>query len=103
MLPHMARSECVRVGPSGYVQSRRMVGLLTSIAAPDAGSRKAAAQARTTRYPRRDITGVARDAIPFSYARLGSKRNLASVLPSGIRVGYPRVKHARQNSLAGLV
>ena len=39
----------------------------------------------------------------FGYAVLGSKRNFASVLPAGTRVGYVRVKHARQNSFSGRV
>ena len=38
------------------------------------------------------------DANRFSQARLGSNRNFARVLSVGIRVGYARVKQARQNS-----
>src|SRR4029077_3867204 len=44
-----------------------------------------------------------RDANGFRYAVLGSKRNFASVLSAGTRVGYVRVKQARQNSFSGLI
>src|SRR5438093_12831301 len=98
MLPHIAMSEWVRVGPSGKLQSIRMFGLLLS-AATAPGSATAAAQARTSRYPKRESTGGRRRSYCVSLRATRLETHLCE-LPI---LGNPGRVAARETGAAELV